>query len=434
MRGDACAYSLQTRTPPLDEIGMSETAIAMPPFKVAAAALRQTTERLAGELARPTDSPPVWSELDWAVARAAAAMQGTSVLLANHLRWSGPPLWQSFLAEQQEQSLLRHSHIGTLLQRIDDAIRDAQIGAVALKGAALRELDLYGPGARPMGDIDLLVRPDDLASIEIALRRLDYVPAYTSPRHAVLEPRIKSAPRALGEHIENPIKIEVHTNVAEQLPVREVNISDCLYSRRNQPGINPYPGPGELMLHLLLHAAGNMRAHALRQIQLHDVVLLGGRLSVADWCGLLEPPNGGERRWWLFPVLAMAERYYPGSIPQDALSKTRSMCPFSLRIATHRQALTDVSWSNLRIHALPGIAWSRTPLEALRFIRSRALPSRAALAELQQGREHNPQLYGVPWYGISHGKRILRWLFARPPRVQTMLSLRAALGYEHSGI
>ena len=63
----------------------------VPPFKVLAAALRKTTEHLAKELAAPTDSPPRWTELEWAVARSVAAMQGISTLLENNLRWLGPP-------------------------------------------------------------------------------------------------------------------------------------------------------------------------------------------------------------------------------------------------------------------------------------------------------------------------------------------------------
>jgi hypothetical protein len=73
------------------------------------------------------------------------------------------------------------------------------------------------------------------------------------------------------------------------------------------------------------------------------------------------------------------------------------------------------------------MAWSRNPLDALRFMLSRALPSRRALAELEVARHAQPQLDEVPWYGASHASRILRWLVARPPRVQTMVSVRAAL-------
>ena len=89
-----------------------------------------------------------------------------------------------------------------------------------------------------------------------------------------------------------------------------------------------------------------------------------------------------KRKWWVFPPLALAARYHPGRVPDDVLRAARSACPRVLRLAVERQSLTDVSWSNLRIPAFPGIAWSRTPLEALRFMRSRVFPSRDALAEL----------------------------------------------------
>jgi hypothetical protein len=63
----------------------------------------------------------------------------------------------------------------------------------------------------------------------------------------------------------------------------------------------------------------------------------------------------------------------------------------------------------------------------LRFIYSRLLPSRAALEGLELVLQVQPQLGRVPWYGRSQGERIARWLFSRPPRVQTMVSVLAAL-------
>jgi len=116
----------------------------------------------------------------------------------------------------------------------------------------------------------------------------------------------------------------------------------------------------------------------------------------------------------------------------EVLRAARAACPRILRLAAERRSLTDVSWSNLRIHAFPGIAWSRTPLDALRFVRSRVLPSGTSLAELEIARQAQPQLDAVPWYGVSHGRRIVRWLFSRPPRVQTIVSVMAALRDDRS--
>ena len=399
----------------------------MPPFAVVAAALRKTTEQLAAEVVQSSPSSPDWSELEWAIARSVSAMQGISTLLANRLSWSGPPAWQSFLAEQREQCLLRHARIGELLGRIDAAVRERGIKCIALKGAALRALDLYAPGERPMGDIDLLVESRDAQAIAAAMVELDYVEAFATNRHRVFEPRRKSASRSFGEHVDHPLKIEIHTAVAEPLPWRKVEITESLTSGRERPGLNNYPTLVSLLLHLLLHAAGNMRAHALRQIQLHDIAMLGSLLDDHDWGLLLEQRHDEEAPWWLYPPLALTARYYPNRIPAEALRAARAACPRMLRFAAARQSLTDVSWSNLRIPAFPGIAWSRTPFEAVRFVRSRVLPSRASLAELEVATRAQPQLDTVPWYGVSHGRRILRWLFSRPPRVQTIVSVLAAL-------
>ena len=96
-------------------------------------------------------------------------------------------------------------------------------------------------------------------------------------------------------------------------------------------------------------------------------------------------------------------------------------------MATRHETLTSVSWSNLRIHAFPGICWSRSPLDALRYARQRFMPDRTAIAELDVKVANQPSLYQVPWYGLGHGQRILRWLVSRPPRVQTIVSLRGAI-------
>jgi hypothetical protein len=398
----------------------------MPPFSVVAAALRKTTEHLAAEVVTSSPAPPEWNEIEWAIAQSAAAMQGISTLLANRLAWSGPAMWCAFLAEQREQSLLRHARIGALLQQIDAATRTRGVECLVLKGGALRALELYSPGERPMGDIDLLVASRDLPSVTAAMSDIDYVQAFRTSRHDVYQPRHMVTRFGFGEHVDNALKIEVHTAIGESLPVRKVDITERLRPRNARPGLNHYPDLVALLLHLLLHAAGNIRAHALRQVQLHDIALVSSLFYDGDWEVLLEG-RGRQSPWWLYPPLALTARYYPGCVPAEVLRVAHSRCPPILRAAAARQSLTDVSWSNLRIRAFPGIAWSRTPLDALRFIWSRASPGRRALRELDLALRAQPQLDQVPWYGVSHGARIVRWLFSRPPRVQTIVSVRAAL-------
>jgi hypothetical protein len=405
---------------------MSTTEPALPPYKALAAALRATTERLARELAEPSVSAPAWNDTEWAIARSAAAMQGISALLANRVHWRGPPAWNAFLAAQLEQTRLREALIDSLLARIEAAARAAGVGCVGLKGSALRRLSLYGAGERPMGDIDLLVREADVAAIDAVMRELDYVQSSVVERHTTYEPRVKTDVGALGEHVSNPVTIEIHTLVAETLPVRKVDITAQIVPARLSPGVNAYPSLAALWLHLVLHSAGNVKAHALRQIQLHDIALLSARLTHADWEALLTLARRGEL-WWAYPPVALAVRYHTFAIPPALMRALHRACPLLLRNLTDRQDLTEVSWSNLGVSALPGIAWARTPVEAFRYLRSRALPSDDTRKAIRAALDRLPHMQQIPWYQQSHAKRIVRWLTSRPPRVQTLMSVTAAL-------
>lgn len=407
-----------------------ENSSTLPPLSKIAATLCKTTETLARELSVPSAQPPVWTEFEWSIARAAAAMHGVSSLLYGRLRWEGPAAWRQFLVEQHNQSIARHREIARLLETIDLQARGAGVAAVALKGAALLAANLYPIGERPMGDIDLLVRFDDARASSRVLEVCGYSTDFSTYRHEVFQPHNKKmvlTTCVLGEHVDNPITIELHTKVAERLPINTADITDFLFPAVAHAGLNAYPSAASLMMHLLLHAAGNMRARALRLIQLHDISLLAARFASDDWEDLIATRPDGRALWWAWAPLMLVARYYPGTIPSNLLGRLSSECPWLLRVLARHQRLTDVSWSNIRIAAFPGVEWSRSGREALAFMRSRIWPSREALSDLNEGAAQIPGSSTVPWYGIPHTARILRWIFLRPPRVQTLLSVRAAL-------
>jgi len=404
---------------------VNDPALVLPPYRVIRKVLRDVTERLAREIDSPQRAAPHWSVLEWRMARAAAALQGISTLLANRLRWRGPDDWHAFLAQQRSRSVERDQCIDALLARLDAALRDAGVGCVALKGAALRRLPFYLPGERPMGDVDLLANRAEAPRVSRAVCAAGYVHVADKDRETIFEPVGMTAAIGFGEHPATALKVELHVKIAEMLPVRVVDISAGLFPETLSPGLNPYRDIRALMHHLLLHAAGNIRAHAVRQIQLHDIALLARELTASHWRQLLAGCATGC--WWMLPPLALTARYYADSIPLSVLDGARACCPPLLRAASTRMSLSQVSWSNLRIAAFPGIAWSNSPLEALRFVRSRVAPGRHALAELEVACRLMPTLQQQPWYGEKHLVRIARWIFTRPPRVQTMISVRAAL-------
>lgn len=398
----------------------------LPPMRWIASTLATTTETLARELDSPSAVRPEWSEPEWRVAQAAAAIHGISPLLASRLRWRGPSFWNEFLYDQREQTRSRHARIATLLESIDTAARSRGIAVVALKGAALHARGVYRADERPMSDVDLLVRPQDRAAAASMIESLDYRASCETWKHLVFAPITGCAAPRIGEHADNPIKIELHTAIAEQMPRTLFDITHLIQPSATSVGVNCYSRPAGAMAHLLLHAAGAIVWRSLRALHLHDIALLARSMGASDWWELASMQCNDDF-WWAHPPLALVETYFPGSIPVATLHTAKSMCPSALRAALTRRRLADVSISAPYVHAFPGIEWARSFGEIARYMRDRVQPN----AEVREARKHfsDHQSLGedIAWVRQSQLERIARFLVGHPTRVQTIATVRAAL-------
>ena len=267
---------------------MSALQGARPRPRVLQAALIKVTETLACELVRPTATRPDWSDFEWMVAQAVAALHGVSPLLAGVLRWEGPSNWVGFLKEQRAHVTRRHARIDELLMRIDQCARADGIPIVALKGAELHAMGLYRGGERPMADVDLLVLPRDVERSARMIESLGYYENRRSWRERAFAPCESHVPGALGEHAHNDISIELHDRICEKLPLQTTDVTATVFPSQPAPGLSRYPSRAALMVHLLLHAAGSMASQALRLLQLHDLALLADQMTAADWDELLQ--------------------------------------------------------------------------------------------------------------------------------------------------
>ncbi|HEX5487861.1 MAG TPA: nucleotidyltransferase family protein [Rhodanobacteraceae bacterium] len=394
----------------------------MPPLKLVRAGLRRTTEALAAELSRPGGATPAWGELEWRMAQAAAAAHGVSPLLARHSRWMHPH-WRQFLESQRQHVAIRHFRIAALLKHIDAGARAAGLAMTPLKGAALHALDIYVPGDRPMADIDLLVHEHDVEAATGLLQESGYVPSFNCWRHRVFRPASGIPPAALGEHRDTPVNIELHTHVRERLPVSIVEITEQIHPRDSAPGLRPYPSRAALLAHLLLHAAGNICARSLRLIHLHDIALLARSMEPEEWMFLWR----GHACWWALPPLQMTARYYPEAIPGIVRSTLARDCPMLLRAISRRQSLSQVSCSELWLHAFPGIEWSRSVSEAARYVAGRVRPSAEKKRERQDMARTQLWLRDLDWVTAAQATRIFTWLTRKMPRMDIMHVVRMAL-------
>jgi hypothetical protein len=388
--------------------------------------LRKITERLAKELGEPTQAAPDWSEFEWIVARAVAAMHGVSPLLSRALPWQGPAGWTGFLEEQREHTEKRHERIDDLLQRLDQGARDAGVAAVALKGVALHAFGVYRPGERPMADVDLLVRPAAVSRTAGMLESLGFAESFKTWKECVFTRADDRKPAMLGEHTNNAIKVELHERICERLPWRVTDASEHVFPPHPQPGLNAYPSKASLMIHLLLHAAGAMAFQSVRLLHLHDLARLSSQLTEEDWNAVLKAGGRGERPWWAFPPLHLTSRYFPSKIPDRVIAALADGCPYLLKRAARHRTLCDVSFSHLWVDPFPGVEWSQSLRELLEYVASRVRPNTEHIAFREHNAKSEAWAIRGQWSHLSQSRRILRWMTSRPTRPVTMHALRAA--------
>lgn len=389
----------------------------------------KVTERLARELASPSQTVPDWCDEEWTVARAVAVMHGISPLLSRLLLWQGPTTWKTFLDEQRTQTRSRHWRFQELLLSIDRKARETGVAATALKGAALSQLDLYEAGDRPMADVDLLVRPADIERTATLLRSLGFRQSAESWKERVFTPIDTSFEVGFGEHTCNSLKIELHERICEKLPWLLTDVSESVFPLRPTAGLNGYPSNASLMRHLLLHAAGSMAFQSLRILQLHDIALLAGRMSDADWKEITGSSAAHARPWWAYPPLELTCRYYEAVLPAGVLAALKDDCGFVLRALGVKKSLVDVSFSYLWVKAFPGIEWSQSIGEMLRFAASRVRPSATLVAKRKELAVSQTWAKQAEWSSLSQSSRILRWLTSRQTRPATMHVITAAFGH-----
>ena len=402
------------------------TSAAIPPPAELHPALCLITERLARELASPSLIAPDWSEHEWTIARAVAAMHGISPLLSHSLLWQGPGAWTAFLSEQRAHTHARHGRIQDLLLSIDRKALQAGVAVTALKGAALHELGLYASGDRPMADVDLLVRPVNVARTTALLTSLGFRQSEKTWKERVFTPVDDSAAAEFGEHAANSMKIELHDRIGEKLPLYVTDVSESIFPATPTAGLNPYPSNASLMGHLLLHAAGSMAFQCLRILQLHDIALLARRMRDVDWNELAESGPAHPRLWWAYPPLKLTSRYYNAAIPTNVLAALKDHCRFALRALGANKSLVDVSYSYLWVKAFPGIEWSQSIGESLRFAASRVRPNAMHLDQRKQLAASQVWANQGEWSRMSQGRRVLRWLTSRQARPATMHAISAA--------
>ncbi len=260
---------------------------------------------------------PGLSEADWDEVFEFAQTHGVTPLLHRNLksRYADlrvPEAIQTRLRDTYRATGIRNTRIFAQLNGILKGFRAAGIDVVVLKGAHLAELVYEEVALRPMGDVDLLVRPGDLRAATQLLRSMGYEqPGHegsASPRHQepVVEQMEIDSFRKPGGLLLDIHYFAVIPGQTEKASIESV--WDRAMTVRLGGAEALVLSPEDLLLHLCVHAALN-HGFAVRLVNICDIPAVVDRFGDRfDWAVFW----GRSREWGAeraaLVTFALAER------------------------------------------------------------------------------------------------------------------------------
>jgi hypothetical protein len=205
------------------------------------------------------------------------------------------------------------------------ALRQNGIEVAVLKGAHLAEAVYRDVALRPMTDIDLLVRPSELARAEQLLIELGFGSGQ--------RPNV-DATQALHHHLE-PFRrtaattVEVHWNIVQPNSPFSIDIEGlwnrarpCVVAGVHVLGL----GPADLLLHLCTHASYHHRfgidhPHGIALKHLHDIAFVATELGdEIDWPQLVAIANTDGRARYIYATFALVSAMFGTRFPPETLA------------------------------------------------------------------------------------------------------------------
>jgi hypothetical protein len=282
------------------------------------ATLRREIAELAGWLEAFGDGGAGWAARDadgWLAWRRAVTVQGLAAHLAHgpvaEAAASLPATEVAWLREQDERNTERIRRLHADLARILGAAAARGLEVMPLKGSLLTTMPGEDPYRRPMADLDLLVRPADRAGASALLTELgwrpvpEHAPRPTHDTFVVGDGRVVDP---VGEHAENPRRVDLHTEVKRHLWgwVDDDDLTPYLWAGATRSSVlgepATVPTTAALFAHLAIHASSDLLVGRGRLVGWLDL----GRLATRGaWPGDAPHPRVA------YPALRLAARAQP---------------------------------------------------------------------------------------------------------------------------
>ena len=326
-----------------------------------------------------------WPLDTWEQFKLVGRVHGVAPLLHTRLasaHWLPPSIGQ-WLAEQHHFNDQRLTKMHAELKAILGLFDRHDIPLMPLKGSIL-SVEYYEKAAwRPMADVDLLIRPDDLTTAAKLLRQLGYEQTIVHWKHTeFVKPDNRRVVSKMYEHPDNPRGLEIHLLCRETFGGPTIDLTKMMWQNASvgellgEPAM--LPQHEALWLHLLLHATYHVWQGRGRLIHLVDLVRLMPHLS-----NPLPFLDSVEARF-TYPALVLVNKFFsPGQYDSLLMRQTEKVSTGFSRWANTLN-LVNTSYLNPQPEGLYLFKALRLtegrPREVLQALRFALLPSPEELA------------------------------------------------------
>lgn len=222
------------------------------------------------------------------------------------------------LKASQRKHAMRNLKIYRELVTVTRILEAANIPSIALKGAYLARFSYPDPGLRPMRDLDLLIRPEQVIAAFELLKRHGY--------QSVHEAGLPEAHFLLNEHLSplaspEGIAIELHHRlISDAHSAFSAGLEDALWARNilNEVGGNQirFLCAEDLLLHLCIHATYRHQFN-LGPLALTDIAFLVETNQI-DWPVFLNACGNWQRG--ALSLLYLAKLRLGAKIPEEVIA------------------------------------------------------------------------------------------------------------------
>jgi len=366
--------------------------------------IASVTEALACWLPSGDDAPRDWGADEWLAAEWVAYWQNAVPWLHDRISRSGiamPGAARESLAAIAALSRERTVRMLDAAAELIDALRVAGVEALPFKGALLAPLYFPDPALRPLADLDVLIPERDVAKGLATLELLGYTYYSRSAEDFVY---LRGTRQSNVWHPENVQPVELHFRIREEYAGLAYDLTDAMWASAEKHaywrgGEALAPSRPILLHHLCAHTTSDLLIRRGKLMEIGDVQIVASRMAPEDWDAFLASiPAHGAR--FVYPGLAVTERYAPDSIPAAVLSALRAHLTPLLREWCDHVTLAEASESNPRARSGIGLGMAR------RLARSRAERARMWLRSLFPRRwnlvKRYPRLAASPLYPLCY--------------------------------